>query len=259
MLAPHLLVALCTLIFLASFIDSIAGGGGLISLPAYLFVGLPVHNAMACNKFSSSIGTTISAIRFLKSKAIELKVAVISAIGSFLASFIASEIVLLIDDKILKTVFITVLPIVAIFILSKRNLGDENNFSSISNKKVPIFSFIIGLFMGFYDGLIGPGTGTFAIIAYSTIMKFDLKTASGNAKLLNLASNYASLAVFFLSGKVLYQIAIPAAIASLIGSYLGSGFAIKKGAKFIRPMMLLVIILLFSKIFLDVFGGIFLK
>ena len=252
------LIILYFLVFLAGFIDSIAGGGGLISLPAYIFVGLPVHNAMGCNKFSAAVGTTFSVIRFWKNKALELKVALVSGLGST-SAYIGSRLALIIDEKILKTVLIVVLPIVAILILSKRDFGNENKSNDIPKEKVYKLAFLIGLLIGFYDGLIGPGTGTFAIIAYCVLMKYDLKTASGNAKILNLSSNYASIIAFFLSGKIIYSIAIPAAIFAMIGNYIGAGFAISKGAKFIRPMMILVIMLLFGKIFLDVFGTILLK
>lgn len=258
MIQTHMLILLYFLVFLAGFIDSIAGGGGLISLPAYIFVGLPPHNAMATNKVSSSLGTTLSTLRFLKNKALDLKISLISAVGSFMAAHIASELVLKIDEKMFKTMIIFVLPVVAIVILSKRNFGNENLSDTIEKRKKYIYAGLIGLLIGFYDGLIGPGTGTFAIMAYCLIMKYDLKTASGNSKLLNLASNYASLSVFLFSGKIMFHIAVPAAIFGLIGNYLGSGFAIKKGAKFIRPMMIVVIVLLFAKIFFDVFGG-FLK
>ena len=143
------------------------------------------------------------------------------------------------------------------FILLKRDFGDENKSDSIPKVKAYILAFVIGIIIGFYDGLIGPGTGTFAIIAYCLIMKYDLRTASGNAKMLNFASNCASLIAFIYSGKILYSIAIPAAVSGIAGNYMGAGFAIKKGAKFIRPMMIVVIVLLFAKMFLDVFGKMF--
>lgn len=251
---PYMLVVLYFLIFLAGFIDSIAGGGGLISLPAYLFIGLPPHNAMATNKLSASIGTTTSVIRFFKNKVVDLRVSIISAVGSFISAYIASRIVLILDEKVFKTMVIIVLPIVAIIILSKRDFGNENLSDEIPRNKAYKLAFLIGLFIGFYDGLIGPGTGTFAIMAYCLIMKYDLKTASGNAKVLNFASNYASLAAFIFTDKIMFGIAIPAAIFGIIGNYLGSGFVITKGSKFIRPIMIIVIVLLFSKIFYDVFG-----
>ena len=109
----------------------------------------------------------------------------------------------------------------------------------------------IGLGIGLYDGLVGPGTGTFAIIAFSSLMKFDLRTANGNGKVLNLASNYASLFTYLMSGLVVFSIGIPCAISGIAGNLLGSHFALRKGAKFIRPMMLVVLVLLLGKLISD--------
>jgi len=109
----------------------------------------------------------------------------------------------------------------------------------------------IGLGIGLYDGIFGPGTGTFAIIAFTTLMGFDLRTAGGNAKVLNLASNYASLVTYLMNGLVVFSVGIPCAVSGIVGNLLGSHFALKNGAKFIRPMMLVVLVLLLGKIVSD--------
>ena len=253
------LVCLCFFVFLAGFIDSAAGGGGLISLPAYLFVGLPPHIAIGCNKFSAGCGTTFSAARFFKNGAVDWQIAAISAVFSFLFSFLGTKLALRINQETLKTVLVIVLPIIAVMLLFKRNFGSENQSDSIPKKKAFILAACAGLAIGFYDGLIGPGTGTIAIIVFSAWMKYDLKTASGNAKILNLASNYASLIAVILGGKVIYSVAVPAAVFGIIGNYIGAGFAIKKGTAFIKPLMIAVIALLFGKLFYDVFGAVFFK
>lgn len=249
------LVFLWFFVFLAGFVDSAAGGGGLISLPAYLFVGLPPHTAIGCNKFSSACGTTLSAARFFKNGAVDWQVAAISAVCSFVASYLGIRIALMINQETLKTVLVIVLPIVAVLLLFKRNFGAENQSADIPKKKAFILAACAGLVIGFYDGLIGPGTGTIAIIVFSAGMKYDLKTASGNAKVMNLASNYASLIAVITGNKVIYSIAIPAAVFGIIGNYIGAGFAIKKGTVFIKPLMICVIVLLFGKLFYDVFGS----
>ena len=249
------LVFLWFFVFLAGFVDSAAGGGGLTSLPAYLFVGLPPHTAIGCNKFSSACGTTLSAARFFKNGAVDWQVAAISAVCSFVASYLGIRIALMINQETLKTVLVIVLPIVAVLLLFKRNFGAENQSADIPKKKAFILAACAGLVIGFYDGLIGPGTGTIAIIVFSAGMKYDLKTASGNAKVMNLASNYASLIAVITGNKVIYSIAIPAAVFGIIGNYIGAGFAIKKGTVFIKPLMICVIVLLFGKLFYDVFGS----
>jgi uncharacterized protein len=241
------------LVFAGGFIDSVAGGGGLISLPAYMITGLPVHIAFGCNKFSSACGTTFSTIRFLKSKSIDIAIAIVAAICSFIGSSMASRIVLMLDGKKLKTLLVIIIPIAAVIILLNKNKGGENLSEDISRTKKITIAVIIGLLIGFYDGLIGPGTGTFAIIAFSLLIKYDLKTASGNSKLLNLASNYASLVTFIFAGTIAYKIAIPAAFFGILGNYIGAGLAIKRGDKFIRPMMLVVLVLLLVKMVWDLF------
>lgn len=245
------LLFLCPLIFLAGFVDSVAGGGGVISLPAFMFTGMPAHSAYACNKFSASCGTTFAAGRYLANRVLDLRVALISAAGSFLGATIASRLVLMLRESTLKMMLLVILPVAAALILFKRSYGEEDRSAGLSAKKRWLLAAAIGLGIGMYDGLFGPGTGTFAIMAYTMLMKYDLRTASGNAKLLNLASNYASVVTFALAGTILYQIAIPTALCNIAGGYLGSGFAIKKGAKFIRPVMMVVVVLLLGKMALD--------
>ncbi len=247
------MIFVCLIVGFAGFVDAAAGGGGIIALPAYLFTGMPAHFAYGCNKFSSACGTTLAVFRFWSKGAVDLKVALIAALSSFLGSGIAAKIVLMIDDHILKMMLLLILPCVTVVISLKRSFGEEDLSSRLSDQATIILPLIIGFLIGGYDGLFGPGTGTFAIIAFSILMKYDLKTASGNAKILNLASNYASLITFALAGTVIYKIAIPAAICNIIGNYLGSGCALTKGAKFIRPMMTAVLTLLLGKILIDIF------
>jgi uncharacterized membrane protein YfcA len=141
-----------------------------------------------------------------------------------------------------------VLPIVAVITLVNKNMGNENLSHQFSQKKKYILSFLIGSFVGFYDGLVGPGTGTFALIGFCLVLKYDMRTATGNAKFLNLASNYASLVVFLFAGTVYWIVAVPAAVFNILGNYIGAGVAIKKGAAVIKKMLMVVIVLLFFKV-----------
>ena len=121
----------------------------------------------------------------------------------------------------------------------------------LDSMKKALLALGIGLGIGLYDGMVGPGTGTFAIIAFTSLMGFDLRTANGNAKVLNLASNYASLFTYLSSGLVVFPVGIPCAISNIVGNIIGSHFALRKGAKFIRPMMLVVLVLLLGKLITD--------
>ena len=242
------LCMICFFVFLAGFVDAVAGGGGLISLPAYMATGMPTHLVYGCNKFSSACGTTLASIRFFKNRCMDIPVAFLAAAGSFAGSAVAAQIVLLLDDAVLQKIILIFLPIVAVISFMNRGYGEVNLSHELSKRKKIALTIVIGLAIGFYDGMVGPGTGTFAIIAFSMIMKYDLKTGSGNAKILNLSSNYASLITYAMSGNVLWMAAIPAAACNVLGSYFGSGMALKKGAAFIRPMILVVMVLLMFKI-----------
>ncbi|WP_315079716.1 TSUP family transporter [uncultured Clostridium sp.] len=244
------LLIICPLVFLAGIIDAVAGGGGIISLPAYIFAGIPIHIAYGTNKFASCIGTSISSIKFFKSGNIKIKPALLSAAGALIGSWFGAQIVLLLNEKYLNYCLIIILPIVSLFLLFNRNFSIKNK-KEISNKKLYILSFIIGLFLGAYDGFFGPGTGTFLVICFTGILGFNLITASGNAKIVNLASNFSALIAYILGGKVMFSIGVPAAICAIAGNYLGAHLAIKNGDRIIKPIIFVAIGLLFIKVILD--------
>lgn len=247
------LLVVCPMIFAAGFIDSIAGGGGLISLPAYLFAGLPIHFAYGTNKFSSTFGTIFSTFRYIKSGQVHLKSALISAVGALIGSFLGAKLALALDEKFLKYFLIVMLPVVAIIVLIKRNFGDEDRTFDISEIRVLVLSFLSGLIIGAYDGFFGPGTGTFLILAYTGLIGFSLVKASGNAKIVNLASNISALATFAAHGKIVYMIGIPAIIFGIAGNWIGSGLALKNGARIIKPIFIGVLLLLFGTVAYDIF------
>jgi uncharacterized membrane protein YfcA len=248
---------LCTMVFFAGFVDAVAGGGGLIALPAYLFAGVPAHVALGSNKFSSSCGAAFSAGRFFAKGAMDLKAALLAASSSFAGALVGARAVLYVKEEALGVILAVALPVAAGVILCRRGYGEENLSARLSGRTAAALSLSIGFLTGLYDGLLGPGTGTFAIIAFTALMKYDLRTASGNAKVLNLASNCGSLIVFALSGTIDYTIAAPAGLCSIAGHYIGAGVAIKRGAALIRPVMILVMTILFGKILFDTFfsGG----
>ena len=239
------------LVFLAGFIDSIAGGGGLISLPAYLVAGLPPHVALANNKMSSCFGTVFSTARYFKHGMIDVRVAVTGAIFALIGSNLGTMMVLRLDPFFLNYLLVVLLPIITVFSFLNKKLGKKNTSHEMSTFKKTLLSGIAGLVIGFYDGFFGPGTGTFLIFFFVLVLRYDFTVANGNTKVINLASNVASLATFILSGKVWFMIGVPAALAGIAGNLIGSRYVIKKGNKLIRPIFLLVFILLFLKILYD--------
>ncbi len=248
----EMLIIVCPLVFLASLVDAIAGGGGLIALPAYLSTGMPAHLAIGSNKFSSCTGTVFSTYRFFKNGSIHLKVALLSGICALIGSALGARLTLLIRDDVLRIIMMILLPFIAIIVLIKKKGNDDiSTLEKLSKTKLVLLASCIGFFIGMYDGFYGPGTGTFVILAYTTFMGFDFKTACGNAKVVNLSSNFAALVVYMFAGKIMYTLAVPAAFCSILGHWIGSGLAINKGAKFIKPVLVSVLIGLFIKIILD--------
>jgi len=247
-----MLPIVCPLVFLAGFVDSVAGGGGLISLPAYMLVGLPAHLASGTNKVANGVGTAISVYKYSKSGNIRLKMALPAAAGALAGSALGARLALMINAEALKVVILCALPVMAAVILLKRDFGAEEREpkKSLARWTLPL-CVLIGLVIGCYDGMIGPGTGTLMILAFTAVTGVDLLTASGCAKVANLASNIAAAAVWIAKGQVLWELAGPAAVCSILGNYAGSRFAIKGGAKRVRALLMIVLMLIFVKIICD--------
>ncbi len=244
----HTFLIVCPLVFLASFVDSIAGGGGLISLPAYLIAGLPPHYAIATNKLSSSIGTVIATVRYCKNKLVDWGIGIPSIILALIGSTLGANLALLVDEKILKVILIIILPVVGFYVLINKDFTKKVHSEPLPRKKVYLIACTASFLIGAYDGFYGPGTGTFLILIYTGLARMDIGVASGNTKLVNLASNVAALITFLFNGKIIFILGITAAVFSVAGSYLGSGLVLKNGFKVVRPIILVVITLLFIKV-----------
>ncbi len=243
------------LVFLAGIVDSIAGGGGLLTVPAYMAAGLPPHYVLGTNKFSSMFGTLFSTARYLKHGLIDVRIAVLSAVFALVGSFSGSRTVLVLDPGFLRYILLVMLPVVTVLYLMNRKLGHENHSGKISRRKRIQLAMLAGFVVGFYDGFFGPGTGSFLILFYTVMLKYDFITANANTKVVNLASNVAALISFLIAGKVLFYVGIPAMVAGVSGNVVGSSFVLKKGGRVIRPVFIAVLALLFVKIAWDTFRG----
>lgn len=249
-LTLHMFLIVCPLVFLGGFVDSIAGGGGLITLPAYLLAGLPAHNAIATNKLSSSCGTLVACIRFLKNKTVIMRLILPTVVSALIGSAIGARLILMVSDRYIKYFLLFALPIVSYFVVFRRNTMQVTGHSSVSTKKQYTIAIIVSFIIGAYDGFYGPGTGTFLVLALTGLAKIDVKEATGNTKFINLASNIAALITFFINGKLLIPLGLCAALFSMAGNYLGSGMVLKSGEKIVRPIIIVVLILLLIKILL---------
>jgi uncharacterized membrane protein YfcA len=223
----------------------------LISLPAYLLAGLPPHFAIGTNKLSSAVGTTVSTVRYCKNKFVDWGVAIPSIILALVGSAIGANIALLVNEKIMKYILIAILPLIALYVFKGKSMNKEKAELEISRKKVYVIACLASFFVGAYDGFYGPGTGSFLILIYTGLAKMDIKKAAGNTKLVNLASNIAALVTYFLNGKIFFILGLTAAVFSIAGHYIGAELVLKNGHKVIRPIILIVLALLFIKVIVE--------
>lgn len=240
----------CPLVFLAGFVDAVGGGGGLISLPAYLIAGVPAHLAVGTNKFSSAAGTIFSTGRFIKNGHADFGLAIPGIIAALIGAQIGAQIALTVSDQVFRLVLVVMLPVIALYVLLRKDLEPDTS-TPISRRKQLVIVIAATLLIGMYDGFYGPGTGTLLILVYVSLAKLDVLTSAGNTKLANLTSNISALVVFLMNGVVLLPLGAAAAVFSIAGHYVGAGLAMKNGSRFIRIIILLVIALLFVKVLSD--------
>ncbi|GHV26848.1 UPF0721 transmembrane protein [Clostridia bacterium] len=247
---PYLIA--CPLCALAGFIDSIAGGGGLISLPAYYLVKFPARLAAGTNKVSSSLGAITAVIKYARNGSILWVPALLSTLGALPGAYFGARALMAIDERLAIRAMLFVLPAVALIVLFRR--GKVQRDVKLGWVKYPIF-MLIGLVVGFYDGMVGPGSGTFLIMLFCGITGMEPLMASGTAKVTNLASGLSSLVGYMLSGYANFPLGIAAGIFSMGGNLLGAGLAIKKGAKIIQAVLMIVLGLIFITLIIEHFAA----
>lgn len=236
--------------FLAAFIDAVVGGGGLIALPALLFTGMNPATAIATNKLAGSIGSATSTWMFFKSGKIDLKQSMKWFPLAFFGSIIGAMTVHFINPNLLKPLMLIMLAIVAIYTILKKDLGSTAKEIRLTKARKFGFMFVL-LFIGFYDGFLGPGTGSFLIFAFVIIMGMDFLKAAGNAKLLNFGSNIGALIMFLFLGHVAILYGLIMGFAQILGAYCGAKFALKHGSHYVRILFITVTIILLAKNFYD--------
>ena len=236
----------CPFVLLAGFVDAIGGGGGLISLPAYLIAGLPAHNAIATNKLSATCGTALATFRFARQGFIDWRMALPGMAAALVGAWCGAHLSLLVDSDVLTKVLYVILPLTAILVLRKDTLKEREPVPY--TRRTALIAAAAALVIGVYDGFYGPGTGTFLIIAFSLLAKMDVRSANGQCKAINLTTNVTSLVVFLRSGQAVIALGLAAAVCNMVGGWLGAGLALRAGAKITRPVILLVLVLLLLKV-----------
>lgn len=238
----------CPLVFLAGLIDSIAGGGGLISLPAYLIAGVPPHIALGTNKTSSSMGTVVSAAKLAKNGFVDRRTAVPGGLCAVAGAIAGATISLYVEDTVITHMMIVILPVVAFYVLRSRTLGESEKTGTLTGGRLIGAVCGIGLVMGIYDGFYGPGTGTFLLLLLTGLAHLDTRRAAGTTKVMNLSSNLAALATFLINGKVYYSLGLVSGLFCIAGHYIGSSLVVRGGRRVVRPMILVVLCILFGKL-----------
>ena len=238
---------LCIAGFLAAFVDSIAGGGGLISLPALIAAGVPPHLALGTNKFASTCASLTSTLKFAHSGKILFRLVRWQIPCTALGAALGVRTVLRLDEAFLNLLIVFLVFGVALYTVLKKDFGKTDRFSGLTATNLAIgmtFAFVLG----FYDGFFGPGTGSFLIFLFIRVFGFDFAAAAGNGKILNFTSNVVSLALFALGGKIVYMAGLPMAVFMVAGAWVGTHVAVRNGARVIRPIFVTIALALMGKL-----------
>lgn len=249
-----IILLLCLAAFAAGFIDAIVGGGGLIQTPVGLILlpSLPVATVIGTLKVPAFSGTSFAAFQYLKKVDLNWKLLGIMMLLAFPSAFLGSTLLTYVSNDFMKPLLLVVLSFLVVYTYAKKNFGQQIEKNSSPQSQV-INAVAISFVVGLYDGFIGPGTGSFLVVAFIAIMGFDFLHASANAKMVNLATNFGSICLFMLKGKIIWAIALPMAASNALGGWLGAKLAINKGNSFIRIFFLVVVIGTLVRFAYDVF------
>ncbi len=237
MLGLDTLALLVMIAAVAGMIDAIAGGGGLLALPALLWAGLPPVQALATNKLQGTFGTLTASWNFVRRGEVDLARLRVPIALTFIGSATGTEAVRYLGSERLEAIVPLLLIAFALYFLFSPRIGDEDAHHRIGHS---LFGLLIGFSVGFYDGFFGPGTGTFFAVAFVLLLGYNLRRATAGTKVLNFTSNIASLLFFAMAGDVVWQVGLPMGIAQMAGAWVGSHLVIRHGTALIRPLLVVV-------------------
>ncbi|HSD05707.1 sulfite exporter TauE/SafE family protein [Flavobacterium sp.] len=239
----YIIILLCLAAFFAGFIDAIVGGGGLIQTPMGLILlpNLPVSTVIGSLKIPAFSGTSFAGYQYMKKVDINWKILSVMMLVACPSAFLGSTLLTHVSNDFMKPLLLVVLSSLAIYTYAKKNFGQHQE-RNIAPKTQILNAIGISFIVGLYDGFIGPGTGSFLVVAFIAIMGFDFLHASANAKMVNLATNFGSICLFMFKGKIIWAIALPMAASNAAGGWIGAKLAINKGNNFIRIFFLIVVI-----------------
>lgn len=250
----YIIIILCIASFFAGFVDAIVGGGGLIQTPVALILmpNLAVSSIIGSLKIPAFSGTSFAANQYLKKVDMNWKLLSIMALVAFASAFLGSHLLTKVHNDFMKPLLLVVLTLIAIYTFTKKDFG-IHQAKEHTVKRQFLLAISMSIVLGFYDGFIGPGTGSFLVLGFVSVLGFDFLHASANAKMVNLATNFGSICLFVLKGKIIWAIALPMAVCNAFGGWIGAKLAIKKGNGFIRVFFLIVVIGTLIRFGYDVF------
>lgn len=247
-IAPWVVVALVGVATVAGFVDSIAGGGGLLTVPAALLAGLPQVEALATNKLQSTFGSFSATLRFARAGLIDLRSSRIWCLWTLAGAAAGALAVSALPADAIRIGLPALLAAVALFFLLSPRLSDEDARARISGA---LFGPLIGAGVGFYDGLFGPGTGSFFMVGFVALLGYNVRRATAHTKLLNFMSNLAALAVFLAGGHAHIALGVAMGLGQFVGARAGAGLAIRDGARIVKPMLVVMCVAMAARLAWD--------
>lgn len=246
------LLIICPLVFIGGLVDAIGGGGGLITLPAYIISGFPVIFAIGTNKISASMGTFTAFIRFIRDGYMPLKLSAVGVIFAFIGSSLGAKTALLISDYAFKILMLIIIPVTAWYVFKSQDLlREQKNVADEITSRTYFVCALVALGTGFYDGFYGPGAGTFMLLLMAGAAHLSVQRANGVTKAINFTTGISALAVYLMNGKVIIPAGIIAGLFSIAGNYIGAKFFERGGAKAVRPVIMVVLSLFFVRVIYD--------
>lgn len=249
------LYLLCAFAFLAGFIDSIVGGGGLVQVPAFfvLYPQLSVPNVIGTNRLASAVGTSVAAWNYARSVKIPWKTVLWASVAAATCSYLGATVQSLLPSSVLKPIILVLIVAIAIYTFKKKDFGHQEHFQ-VAPEKLNFWAAGIGATLGFYNGFIGPGTGSLLVFGFVSVIGYNFLTSSAISKIVNVVADVSSLIFFLMNKYILFHLALPMMACNVAGSYLGSRMAVLRGNGFIRKVFLVVVAGIVARFAWDVFG-----
>ncbi len=249
------LYLLCAFAFLAGFIDSIVGGGGLVQVPAFfvLYPQLSVPNVIGTNRLASAVGTSVAAWNYARSVKIPWKTVLWASVAAATCSYLGATVQSLMPSSVLKPIILVLIVAIAIYTFKKKDFGHQEHFQ-VAPEKLNFWAAGIGATLGFYNGFIGPGTGSLLVFGFVSVIGYNFLTSSAISKIVNVVADVSSLIFFLMNKYILFHLALPMMACNVAGSYLGSRMAVLRGNGFIRKVFLVVVAGIVARFAWDVFG-----